>query len=128
VATSYVTLNGIAVPAPDKGLDVQIVTTVNAARNEDNVFVGQKVGRDQQKLDGWQWGVLTAAQWAQILQICDNFVITVSYADPKQNARVTRQMYVGDRKATVLRVDRATGMPTYYFNCSVNFIDTGEGA
>lgn len=47
---SFITINGIKFPQPRRGLELLSATIVDSARNANGVVVGQKVGRDQQKL------------------------------------------------------------------------------
>ena len=122
-----ITINGVEFPQPRRGLDFMVSTLVDSARNANGVVVGQKIGRDQQKLDNVVWGYLTAEQWSQMLQIFDqNFFVTARYPDMVTNSWTTRKMYPGDRTATPYFIDDDTGLPTGYINCRVNLIDCGE--
>jgi hypothetical protein len=47
---SFITINGTKFPQPRRGLELLSATIVDSARNANGVVVGQKVGRDQQKL------------------------------------------------------------------------------
>lgn len=122
----FIKINGHAYPTPRRGLSMLVATIVDSARNANGVVVGQVVGREQQKLDGLEWGYLTAAQWSAILKEFKNFYVTVSYPDMVNNTWTTRKMYPGDRTATPYRLDPNTGLPTAYINCKVNLIDCGE--
>ena len=76
---SFITINGTKFPQPRRGLELLSATIVDSARNANGVVVGQKVGRDQQKLNNLFWGYLTAEQWSAMLQIFDkNFFVTVT--------------------------------------------------
>lgn len=124
---AFLTINGHECPTPTRGLGLQIATMVDSARNANGVVVGQKIGRDQQKLDSLYWAVLTAEEWAAILQIFDeSFFVTVKYPDMVHNTWTSRKMYPGDRTATPLWVDKSTGLPSTYRDCKVNLIDVGE--
>ena len=104
---SFITINGTKFPQPRRGLELLSATIVDSARNANGVVVGQKVGRDQQKLNNLFWGYLTAEQWSAMLQIFDkNFFVTVT--------------------ATPYHLDPNTGLPADYINCKVNIIDCGE--
>lgn len=59
---SFITINGTKFPQPRRGLEMLSATIVDSARNANGVVVGQKVGRDQQKLNNLFWGYLTAQQ------------------------------------------------------------------
>lgn len=87
--------------------------------------MGQRVGRDQYKIDGLEWAWLTAAQWERILSILSNFFVYVEFNDPVTNKRKTVRMYCGDRTGEPYWVTE-DGTPTHYRNCKVNLIDTGE--
>lgn len=98
---------------------------MNSGRNANGAVVGQKVGRDQYKIDGLEWPFLTAAQWSKILGILNNFFVDVTFSDPVTNKRKTIKMYCGDRTAQPYWVD-SNGKPTHYKDCKVNLIDTGR--
>lgn len=66
---SFIIINGTKFPQPRRGLELLSATIVDSARNANGVVVGQKVGRDQQKLNNLFWGYLTAEQWSAMLQI-----------------------------------------------------------
>lgn len=103
---SFITINGTKFPQPRRGLELLSATIVDSARNANGVVVGQKVGRDQQKLNNLFWGYLTAEQWSTMLQIFDkNFFVTVTYPDMVNNRWTTRKMYPGDRTATPYHLD-----------------------
>lgn len=124
---NFITINGVKFPQPRRGLELLAATIVDSARNANGVVVGQKVGRDQQKLNNLFWGYLTAAQWSEMLKIFDkNFFVTVTYPDMVNNRWTTRKMYPGDRTATVFHLDENTGLPLDYIDCKVNLIDVGE--
>ena len=123
---NFIKINGKAFPQPRRGLELMAATIVDSARNANAVVVGQKIGRDQQKINNLFWGYLTAEQWSSMLQIFDrNFFVTVTYPDMVNNRWTTREMYPGDRTATPYHCDPSTGLPIDYINCKVNLIDTG---
>lgn len=122
----YITINGIPFPTPKRGLGISIATSVDAARNANNVVVAQKLGRDVQKLDGLMWAYLTAEQWSTMLREFQKFYVVVSYPDMVTNTWTTRKMYVGDRSAEPFKLDKDTGLPVSYINCKANLIDVGE--
>ena len=116
-------INGAGIPNPS-AVSMVKSTTVDASRNADGVTVGQIVGRTLNKLDGLTWNVLSAAQWASLLTIFDQFSFNVTFVDPQTNDWVTRPCYVGDRSATPFAYD-SNGKPTFYRDCKANLIDTG---
>lgn len=122
---SYIAINGQALPPPARGVKPVVTTIVDAGRNANGAVVGQKVGRDQYKLDALVWPSLSAEEWSRILQLLQDFYVHVTFIDPVSNQKKTIRMYPGDRTAEPYRVDE-NGNPTMYINCSVNLIDVGE--
>ena len=122
----FIKINGNPYPTPRRGLNMMVATIVNSGRNADGEVVGQKVGRDQEKLDSLQWAYLTAAQWSALLQEFKNFYVTVTYPDMVTGTWTTRKMYPGDRTATPFHLDPLTGLPLDYLDCKVNLIDCGS--
>ena len=122
---SVIYINDVAVPCPKRGLEIMVATLVDSARNVNGTVVGQKIGRDQYKLNSLVWPWLSAEQWSSILKLFDNFYVTVRFPDPVNNAWKTMKMYPGDRSAEPYWIDDK-GLPTYYTNCKVNIIDVGE--
>lgn len=123
---SYLAINGYELPPPKRGVKIIVTTVVNAGRNANGSVVGQRVGRDQYKIDGLEWTWLTAIEWERILFSLRNFFVNVTFNDPVTNSRKTIKMYPGDRAGEPYWVDDS-GSPTHYRNCKVNLIDTGEG-
>lgn len=120
-------INGHVYPAPNVGLGFTITTTVDAGRNANNVVVGQRVGRDNDKIDNLVWQFLEASTWSSILQEFEtNFYAEIKFPDMVHNAWHTRVMYPGDRTAEPFTVDPETGLPTMYKNCKMNLVDTGR--
>lgn len=122
---SYLKINGVELPPPKRGVHPIVTTIVDAGRNANGAVVGQRVGRDQYKIDGLEWPWLKASQWSQILKLLSNFFVYVTFKDPVTNTEKTIRMYCGDRTAEPYWVDE-NGNPTHYRNCKVNLIDTGE--
>ena len=123
---AFITINGTAVPYPKRGLEFMTATIVDSARNANGATVGQKIGRDQYKIDNLEWPALTAQQWSTILKLFKNFYVTVQFPDQVNNTWKTLKMYPGDRRAEPYWIDDVTGLPTLYINCKVNIIDCGE--
>ena len=63
---SYIAINGYELPPPKRGVHPIVTTVVDAGRNANGAVVGQRVGRDQYKIDGLEWPWLTAEQWSRI--------------------------------------------------------------
>ena len=122
---SYIKINGVDLPYPKRGVKPTVTTIVNAGRNANGVVVGQRIGRDQYKIDTLEWSWLTASQWGEILSLISSFYFYVTFPDPVSGSPITVKMYCGDRSAEPYWVD-SNGNPTYYTNCKVNLIDTGE--
>lgn len=122
---SYLAINGYELPPPKRGVKVIVTTVVNAGRNANGSVVGQRVGRDQYKIDALEWSWLTAIEWEHILFVLRNFFVNVTFNDPVTNSRKTIRMYCGDRTGEPYWIDDS-GKPTHYRNCKVNLIDTGE--
>jgi len=122
---AYIAINGYELPPCKRGVRVIVTTVVNSGRDANGAVVGQRVGRDQYKIDGLEWSYLTAEQWENILRIVSDFFFYVTFNDPVTNARKTVRMYCGDRSGEPYWVD-GSGKPTHYINCKVNLIDTGE--
>lgn len=121
-ATIYV--NGKPFPSPKRGLEFIISTMVTSTRNAHGEVVGQKVGRDQNKINTLVWPILDAETWSEMLQEFDQFFVTVKFPDMASNGWRTLKMYPGDRSAQVFEVD-GSGFPIKYQNCKVNLIDCG---
>ena len=119
-------INGREYPAYDRGPGLTIATNVSSGKNAQGDFVGQRVGRDQDKIDGLQWTFLDAATWSSILKEFEEFVVTVKFPDMKNNTWKTERMYPGNRTAKIWEIDPETGLPTMYKDCKVNLIDCGE--
>jgi hypothetical protein len=98
---------------------------VDAGRNANGTVVGQKVGRDQHKLDSLEWPWLMADEWSRMLQALSGFFVYVTFPDMVTNKKITIKMYPGDRTAEPYWMD-ADGNPITYQHCKVNLIDCGE--
>lgn len=122
---SFLVINNTKIPSPDIGASLVVATNVDAGKNANGTFVGQKIGRDQYKIDNLQWSVLTAAEWSLILNLFSAFRVTCTFPDAVNNRFITLEMYPGNRSATPILFDDE-GMPTMYKNCKVNLIDCGE--
>lgn len=119
-----IVINEKEFPAPDVGANLIVATNVSDGKNASGEFIGQKVGRDQYKVDGLQWKMLDAATWSEILKEFSSFVVTARIPDMVNNQFVTLRMYPGNRTATPIAFDK-NGLPTMYQDCKVNLIDCG---
>lgn len=122
---SYISVNGYDFPPPKRGVKPTVSTMVDAGRNANGTVVGQRVGRDQYKLDTLEWPWLEAQEWSNMLRVLSGFFVYVTFLDPVSNAPITIKMYPGDRTAEPYWADDS-GNPTHYRNCKVNLIDCGE--
>lgn len=121
----FIYINGKEFPSPDLGLEFLVATFVSSGKNANGEFVGQRVGRDQYKLNNLVWNKLDAATWSAMLKEFQEFVVTVKFPDMVNNDWLTLRMYPGDRTAQPLQVG-ADGLPTMYSQCKVNIVDCGE--
>ena len=122
---AYLALNGYELPSPKRGVEPLVTTIVDAGRDANGVVVGQRIGRDQYKLNNLEWSWLDAETWSRILSILSGFFIYATFPDPVTNELITLKMYPGDRSAEPYYLDDS-GKPTHYRNCRFNLIDTGE--
>ena len=90
-------INGHEYPNYDRGPGLTIATNVNQGKNALGEFVGQRVGRDQDKIDGLQWSYLDAATWSSILKEFEEFVVTVKFPDMENRADVSGEPDGQDR-------------------------------
>lgn len=121
---AVITINEKEFPAPDVGANFIVSTNVSDGKNADGELIGQKVGRDQYKVDNLQWKFLDAKTWAEILQEFNSFIVTARIPDMVHNRFMTIRMYPGNRTATPIAFDD-NGLPTMYQDCKVNLIDCG---
>lgn len=122
---SFLAINDYELPPPKRGVSILVTTIVDSGRNANGAVVGQKVGRDQYKIDGLEWSWLTAEQWGKILSLLNGFFVNVSFIDPVTNSVKTIKMYPGDRSAEPYYID-SSGKPTHFRDCKFNLIDCGE--
>lgn len=121
---NFIQINGKHFPAPKRYPGMVVTTAVDAARNANNKVVGNKIGRDNYKIDKLEWAYLDAKTWSAMLKEFKEFFVTVRFWDMVENNWKTLTMYPGDRTADVFKIDK-DGRPTHYINCKVNIIDTG---
>lgn len=121
----FMKINGKAFPMPGRHPTLRVATMVDSARNAMAEMVGQKIGRDQYKVENLFWPHLTAEVWSSMLQEFQDFFVVAEIPDMVNNDWIKLKMYPGDRIADPWMVDEATGLPTEYINCKVNIIDCG---
>lgn len=121
---AFITINGREFPAPDNVCNLIIATNVSDGKNAKGEFIGDKIGRDQYKIDNLQWSWLPAETWAAMCQEFKAFVVTAKIWDMAHNDWITLRMYPGNRQATPGMCD-ANQRPINYKVCKVNIIDCG---
>lgn len=125
--SSFLNVNGYDFPPPRRGFSWTISTTVNAARNANNAFIGDRVGRDLYKLDNMEWVGLTPKQREMMLKAIEPFCVPVTFEDMKNPGHpITIIMYPGDRSGSPLFVDRLTHMVLQDETLKFNLIDAGR--
>jgi len=124
-------------PAYEGGLNQTHSTLVTSGRNSQGTVIGQRtMDRDLVKLT-LKWSVLLNSDWQGMLSEIasavgrtdgtgEGFYVWIRYYDAQANKFLTREFYPSDRTATVFMVDKTTGKPTLWKDCSINFIDTGN--
>lgn len=122
---AFISINGYNFPSPKRGVKPTVSTIVDAGRNANGAVVGQRVGRDQYKIDSLEWPWLPAETWETMLSILSDFFVYVTFYDMVGGGKKTLKMYPGDRTAEPYWVDD-DGRPLFYRNCKVNVIDCGE--
>lgn len=120
--------NAILVPYPDADSGLQTkATSVNGAFNGNNVFIGQKVGRDRGKVE-MSWKFMDASTWRELLQLFEkHFVVNMTYYDMSQGI-ITRSFYVSDRTARPAEFMEDGLTWRLARDCKFSLIDTGKGA
>lgn len=121
----HLEINGYEIPTPKRGVSIVVTTLVDAGRDANGSVIGQRIGRDQYKIDGLEWPWLPAAEWEKILSVLQDFFVNVTFFDPVTTERKTIKMYCGDRSAEPYWIDK-NGKPTHYRSCKANLIDVGE--
>lgn len=119
------TYRGIAFPAPRRGLEILIQTAVNAARNANATFVGEKVGRDNYKLNNLEWAGISGDAAAYILQLFADFTAYATFVMPDSNQMGTIKIYRGDVTVKPLHMNSDGTIKTVE-KLAVNIIDCGE--
>lgn len=122
---AFITINGKEFPSPDTGLELLIATYVTDGKNAKGEFIGDKVGRDQYKINALQWRFLDAATWSDMLKEFSSFVVTARIFDMVNNDWITLQMYPGNRTAKPVDEAGPDGKPSMLMDCKVNIIDCG---
>ena len=119
---ALVSISGYDFPEPST-YDAVTSTIVDSARNVAGYVVGSVIRHDVAKVE-IKWRYLTSAQWARVLSLfTNNFYNSVRFFDQSKNGYVTRQMYVGDRKAGMWRRDPNTGEVMGWTDCALALVE-----
>lgn len=118
--------NILAVPFPSDG-PFETARAVNAARNANNVVVGQMVGRSVDK-QSMTWSVLAREKWWEINRWIEahGMFFYCKYFSHNTGKWMIRRFYCGDPKCLPFKVNASTGIPAFYRECTLNVIDTGS--
>lgn len=120
----FIWINGVQLPAPDKGLKIQRQQLVDSGRNAKGQVVAQKINRRLLKVDSLQWSYLTTTQWGAILQQIEKFEGTVKVWDARTGGFLDFKIYWGDAEEEPFEVDD-DGRILSYRNCKCNIVDMG---
>lgn len=123
--SAFLNVNGYDYPCPRYGFQYVLSTPVNAGRNVNAAFVGQRVNRDLYKLDNLQWVGLYPSVQQMILKSLEPFTVPVTFEDYRTGQPITIMMYPGDRTGKPLFADQLTHMVTRYETLAFNLIDCG---
>ena len=90
--------------------------------------IGEQIGRTQAKVDAYVAPLLYAHEWSRILMMFkDQIYRRFRFFDQESGRMVEREMYVGDRSATVYAYKQnGSGEVEIWRDCTVNFIDLGK--
>lgn len=123
---SLVTVGSFGFPEPSY-YDANTATLVDSGRNLKGKVIGAVVRDDVSKVEiGWRY--LTVEQWANINKCFSEsnggkFYNTVTFFDQTQGGWVTKEMYVGDRKAGMWRRNPDDGEIMGWTECKLSLIE-----
>ena len=121
---ALVSVGGYEFPEPS-AYSGNTSTLVDSSRNVQGKMVGSVIRDDVSKVE-ISWKYLTVEQWAKILDCFhgkDKFVNSVTFFDQHKGDWVTKEMYVGDRKANIFRRDPMTGAIAGWVDVSLALIE-----
>ena len=99
---ALVTIAGYELPEPST-YSANTATLVDSARNVQGYVIGSVIRNDVAKVE-LSWRYLTVEQWARILSLfTGSFYNSVTFFNQSTGKYETRQMYVGDRSASMWR-------------------------
>ena len=106
--SALVTIAGYELPEPST-YSANTATLVDSARNVQGVVIGSVIRNDVAKVE-LSWRYLTVEQWARILSLFNrSFYNEVTFFNQSTGTYTTRNMYVGDRQASIWRRNPSTG-------------------
>lgn len=90
--------------------------------------IGEQIGRPQAKINSYVAPLLYAHEWSKILRMFkDQIHRRFRFFDQESGTMIEREMYVGDRTATVYAYKQdGSGAVEIWKDCSVNFVDMGK--
>jgi len=125
VTNGFIKINGIVLPYPARGLNVQRQQFVDSARNSLGQVVAQKINRRIVKMDALEWKHLTATEWREIQVEIEKFAGILEYWDNLSGSFIEINVYWGDESAEVWKINPSTGEVLEYINCKCNIVDMG---
>jgi ribosomal protein S4 len=125
ISNGFIKVNGVVLPYPSYGVNVQRQQFVDSARNANGQVIAQRVNRRIVKIDGLEWKHLTALEWHNILVEVEKFTGTLEYWDSLSMSYKTIQVYWGDASEEIFKIDPSSGEILEYINCKCNLIDMG---
>ncbi len=123
---ALVMVAGVALPEPSE-YSGNTSTLVDSARNIEGRMIGSVIRDDVAKVE-LKWKYLTVKQWADINALFKRsaggeFINSVTFFDQAAGTYVTRDMYVGDRKAGMWRRHPETGEVMGWTGCAMSLIE-----
>ena len=123
---ALVYVNGYALPEPST-YSGNTSTLVDSSRNVSGFMIGSVIRDDVAKVE-LTWRYLKVDKWAFVNKLFSQahggaFINTVRFFDQTAGEYITRQMYVGDRKAGMWRRDPETGAVMGWTDCSLSLIE-----
>lgn len=122
---SFIKINDVTLPPTKRGVTVTSFTLTRTNRNANGIIVGQKVGRDQFKIENLEWSWLPAEEWENILQQITSELVSVTFVNPKTNSPVTINMLCSEQSGQPYWIND-NGEPTHYRSCKLKLTDIGE--
>lgn len=121
-ARALVRVSGVDLPEPST-YEGNTATIVDSGRNCDGFIIASTIRHDVAKVTlGWRW--LSAEDWAKVTSLFTHqFYHSVDFYDQTRAGWITREMYCGDRSASMFRRDPETGEVLGFTDCSLSLIE-----